>query len=155
MPDALRQLLPHWLASALQRWLTPELGTLIIVASLALLVGSALAVPWLVRRLPADYLLVTTRPQPSARGTHPHRLVLRVARNLLGAALLLLGLAMLLLPGQGLLTMALALVLLDFPGKRRVARAVLGYAPVLAGLNRLRTRAGLPPLELSRTCRPK
>jgi hypothetical protein len=155
MPDTLRRLVPHWVARALQRWLSPELGTLLIVVSLVLFVGSALAVPWLARRLPADYLLVTYRPPPSARGSRPLRLLLRLAKNLLGAALLLTGVAMLFLPGQGILTLALALVLLDFPGKRRVVRAVLGYAPVLAVLNRLRTRAGLPPLEVSRSRHPK
>ncbi|MBN1607590.1 MAG: hypothetical protein JW940_13215 [Polyangiaceae bacterium] len=150
MPDALRQLLPRWLVPALQRWLSAELTTLVIVVSLALLVGSALAVPWLARRLPADYLLVTRRPAPSAGAAHPYRLLLRVTKNLLGAVLLLLGVAMLVLPGQGLLTMALGLVLLDFPGRRKAVRAVLGLAPVLGGLNRLRNRAGLPPLETPR-----
>jgi hypothetical protein len=154
MPDALRRLLPHWLVPVLRRWLTPELATLLVVVSVALLVGSALAVPWFARRLPADYLLITRPPPPSVRAAQPHRLLLRVAKNLLGAVLLLVGAAMLLLPGQGLLTMALGLVLLDFPGKRKAVRAVLGYAPVLAGLNRLRTRAGLPPLETARKREP-
>jgi hypothetical protein len=150
MPDALTRLLPARLVPALRGWLTPELGTLVVVLGLALLVGSALAIPWFARRLPDDYLLATHRPPPSAGAAHPYRLVLRVAKNLLGAVLLLVGVALLVLPGQGLLTMAFGLVLLDFPGKRKAVRAVLGYAPVLAGLNRLRTRAGLPPLETSR-----
>jgi len=150
MPDALRQLLPRWLVPALHHWLSAELTMLVIVVGLALLVGSALAVPWFARRLPADYLIVSRRPASSAGAVPPCRLLLRVAKNILGAVLLLLGVAMLVLPGQGLLTMALGLVLLDFPGKRKAVRAVLGYAPVLGGLNRLRTRAGLPALETPR-----
>lgn len=155
MLEKLRDLLPHWLIGAIQRWLTPGLATLVIVASLGLLIGSALAVPWFARRLPADYLLAMGRPSSTAGGRHPYRLLLRVAKNLLGAVLLLAGVAMLFLPGQGLLTMALALVLLELPGKRKLVRAVLGYAPVLAGLNRLRARVGIPPLVTRRTAPPK
>jgi hypothetical protein len=54
---------------------------------------------------------------------------------------------MLVLPGQGVLTLCVSLFLLDFPGKRRLERRILGYPPVLHALNRLRTRAGQPPFH--------
>jgi hypothetical protein len=155
MAQKARQLLPDWLLGLTEHLLTPEAATWLVVVSLVLLVGSALAIPWFARRLPADYLIVTRRRGSGAGAVHPCRLLLRAAKNLLGAALLLAGAAMLLLPGQGLLTMALGLVLLDLPGKRKLIRAILGYAPVLEALNRLRSRAGLPPLETRRTCHPE
>ena len=71
----------------------------------------------------------------------------RLAKNGLGVVLLAAGIAMLVLPGQGLLTLVVALILLDFPGKRRLQRRIV-YAPrVLAALNALRRRAGREPLE--------
>ena len=71
-----------------------------------------------------------------------------VVGRLLGPAYIgLLGIAMLVLPGQGLLTVAIALALLDLPFKWRLTRAILSYRPAFAGINRLRARAQLPPLE--------
>ena len=61
---------------------------------------------------------------------------------------LLAGLAMLVLPGQGLLTMLIGLLLLDFPGKRALERRVVRRPKILAFLNRMRDRRGREPLRL-------
>jgi hypothetical protein len=105
---------------------------------------SLVGVSWVVRRLPPDYLL-SDAPTPPARGA---ALVGHIARNLLGTLLLLLGLAMLFLPGQGLLTMVVGLVVMDFPGKRTLERRLLRIPSVLRAINRLRARSGRPPLKL-------
>jgi hypothetical protein len=146
MTEKLKQLLPTWLLQAVERWFAPELATIVLVTSLVLLLGSAAAVPWFARHLPADYLVASRRSRLAAGGHHPYRLLLRLAKNLLGAVLLCCGVAMLVLPGQGLLTMALGLVLLDLPGKRKIIRAFLGYTLVFKAFNHLRIRSGLPPL---------
>ena len=67
-------------------------------------------------------------------------------RNALGAVLLAAGIAMLVLPGQGLLTILLGLMLVDFPGKRRAERALVARPNVFEALNWLRAKAGRPPL---------
>ncbi len=83
------------------------------------------------------------------RGHPVVRWGLRGLKNALGVVLVLAGVAMLVLPGQGLLTLAAAMLLLDFPGKRRVERRVLGSPRVLGRVNALRRRFGkaamLPP----------
>jgi hypothetical protein len=71
-----------------------------------------------------------------------------VGKNLLGALLVLAGLAMLVLPGQGILTILLGLAFLDLPGKRRAELWLVSRPPVLAAVNRLRLRAGREPLQL-------
>jgi hypothetical protein len=73
-----------------------------------------------------------------------------IAKNLLGVLLVLVGLGLSLpgIPGQGLLTVLVGIVLLDFPGKRRLERTIVGRRRVLAALNRLRARFHRPPLEL-------
>ena len=55
---------------------------------------------------------------------------------------------MLVLPGQGLLTIVVGLVLLDFPGKFRLERWLVSRPRVLALLNRFRVALNKPPFEL-------
>ncbi len=53
---------------------------------------------------------------------------------------------MLVLPGQGIITLLVGLMLLEFPGKQRLLQRVLGQRQVLRAVNRLRQRAGRGPL---------
>ena len=51
-------------------------------------------------------------------------------------------------PGQGMLTILIGLMLLDVPGKRRLERRIVGRRRILQAINRLRKRFGRPPLVL-------
>ena len=53
---------------------------------------------------------------------------------------------MLVLPGQGVLTILIGVMFINFPGKYRLERWVVMRDPVLKTINRLRQRAGHPPL---------
>lgn len=110
------------------------LGTLLSVASL-------LALPWAVRQLPADYFIGRRRPHWRMRGWG-----VLIARNVGGTLVVLAGIAMLVLPGQGLLTIFAGLIIMEFPGKRRLERALVSRPRVLGALNWLRRRAGVGPL---------
>ena len=118
-----------------------------VVASLVTLAVSALVLGVLLCGLPEDYFR-DARPARTEMGRrHPAlRLAWVVARNGFGLVLLAAGVAMLVLPGQGILTIAAALLLLDFPGKRRVELALFGRPRVLAAANWIRRRAGRAPL---------
>jgi hypothetical protein len=74
----------------------------------------------------------------------------RIAKNLLGLGLVALGIALSVpgVPGQGLLTVLIGLILLDFPGKRGLERRLVARPSVLGTINRLRARFGRPPMEL-------
>lgn len=110
--------------------------------------GTLLIVPWLVVRMPADYFHADYRPVLLWSALHPVlRLLVVVGKNLLGVLLFLMGVAMLVLPGQGLLTMLIGLLLTDFPGKYRFERWLVQRAPVLRAVNWLRQRAGRPALR--------
>jgi len=115
------------------------------VASVALAVLSLLALPFLLARIPADYFHGRRR-QPAPLGGA--RWFGRLLKNVLGGVLLLVGIAMLVLPGQGILTILAALVFLDFPGKRRLEQRLVARPRVLKTINHLRARIGHPPLEL-------
>lgn len=136
----MRQAREAWATAKLPQWADdPSLWGAVSVVSLVLLGASALALPWLLCRVPAGLLRAT--PQK------PRSLPLAILRNLLGLVWLLLGLVMLVTPGQGLLTIMAALLVLDYPGKRRLLRHLLGRPRLLGGINRIRTRRGYPPLE--------
>jgi hypothetical protein len=133
--------LPAWLG-----WLHDPMALLGVgIASAALAVLSLLALPLLLARIPADYFHGRRRPPAPTGGA---RWFGRVLKNVLGGALLLAGIAMLVLPGQGILTILAALVFLDFPGKRRFEQRLVARPHVLNAINRLRARTGHPPLEL-------
>ncbi|MBX3291275.1 MAG: hypothetical protein KF881_00100 [Acidobacteria bacterium] len=72
------------------------------------------------------------------------------AKNLFGVFLILLGLALSLpgVPGQGLLTILLGIIMLDIPGKRPLEARIIKRPNVLAAVNKLRARFDKPPLEL-------
>ncbi len=121
------------------------------VASLATFVVSAVALPWLLTRLPEDYFAETSAtvhsPWPRQRVLY---WVWRLLKNLLGAVLMAAGFVMLITPGQGILTIIAGLWLLDLPGKRRWERSLIGRPKVLASINWIRKKSGQPPLRVSK-----
>jgi hypothetical protein len=111
-------------------------------------VGSIAAAAVLLVRLPATYFL-DGHPRGGWGDRH---VVIRwaalVVKNLVGAVLVGGGVLMLVTPGQGALTILIGVMLLDFPGKRRLERKLIGRPAVLRAINRLRTRFGKPPVVL-------
>jgi hypothetical protein len=71
-------------------------------------------------------------------------------KNLLGAALVVLGLIMSVpgIPGPGIITIVIGLMLLDFAEKRRWARWLMSRPPILRAANRLRRKYGKPPFVM-------
>ncbi len=106
------------------------------VGSTVVTVGLVALAPWVMLRLPADHFV---RPRQDGGALR------RAARVAVGVVLLLLGAAMLVLPGQGVLTMLVGVSLLGLPIERAVARFMLRRPGVARTLNRIRTRAGKPP----------
>ncbi len=137
-------------------WLK-EHGTLLwwmFGVSVGTLVLAVLLLPVLLARMPEDYFVRTAPPPESWRVRHPLlRLVLRVLRNVLGLALVLVGIPLVPLPGQGIVTILAGLALLEFPGKRRLELRVVRVPGVLRAVNWLRGRAGRPPLRLEASAR--
>ena len=135
------------MTEALRPLFAPPVIAVVTVVSLALLVGSVAMLPWFVARLPRDYFVRPDHdPTLSPIRDPGRRRLLHVAKNLGGALLLIAGLAMLVLPGQGVLTILVSLVLLDFPGKRALERRLVARPAVGGALNAIRRRANAEPL---------
>ncbi len=100
-------------------------------------------------KLPADYFKRNHKTELWS-GSHPAlRTAGLIGKNILGVLLLILGILLSIpgVPGQGLLTILLGVMLVDFPGKRRLEQKLLGRPTVTKTINRLRLRFGKPPLE--------
>jgi hypothetical protein len=119
------------------------------VGSLVGFIGTLIAIPFIMVRLPADYFDTRT-PRHWMKDHHPVlRLAGLIVKNVVGAVFLLAGLAMLFLPGQGILTMLIGISLLDFPGKRKLEAKIVGQPTVLHALNAMRAKFDKPPLTLA------
>jgi hypothetical protein len=126
-------------------WTTSQIGWSVAIGT-GLFLGTALIGGLVVIYLPATYFSA-----PRSKWSNAHPAVYwsaLVAKNLLGVVLIVLGIAMLVLPGQGLLTILIGLMLLDIPGKRRLIAALLRRSNMLDPVNRWRAKFGRAPLEL-------
>lgn len=129
--------------------LSKEVLLSLFVLSVVGFVGSLIAIPFILVRLD-PYYFHDSHPRTWMENHHPLlRLAGLVAKNIVGVVFLLAGFAMLFLPGQGILTMLIGVSLVDFPGKRRLERKLVGQPAVLRAINAMREKFGKPPLVVS------
>lgn len=120
------------------------------VLGVATFVVSLITLPIIIARLPVDHFVVERTRSVPWQGARPLRSILLVlGRNLLGVLLVLGGVLMLFLPGQGILTIAIGLLMIDFPKKRAFQAWLLAWKPVNRGINWLRRKADQPEFILS------
>jgi Putative transmembrane protein (PGPGW) len=135
--------------STAQQYVSPEMLITLTVVSLAFFVGTLIAIPFILVRLPADYF-DTRVPRPWMENHHPVlRVIGHVLKNLIGVVFLFAGFLMLFLPGQGILTMLIGISMLDFPGKRKVEAKMIGQPTILHVINNMREKLGKPPLVIA------
>lgn len=129
-------------------WGNVLIGVLIFVASFLINLG---IVSLILVKLPADHFRKNRKtkfwdgPRPALHAAKV------VGKNLLGILLVALGIVLSLpgVPGQGLLTILLGIMLLDFPGRHRLEQKLLSKPSITNAINRLRGRFGKPPLVLN------
>ena len=73
-----------------------------------------------------------------------------ILKNIFGVFLILLGILLSLpgVPGQGILTILLGIIMLDIPGKRPLEARIIKRPAVLGAINKLRAKYGKPGLVL-------
>lgn len=109
------------------------------IASIVLLILSILLIPKLIARIPYNYFSKTRAPtQPQSLSVL--LLISRLVKNIFGLVLVISGIAMLVLPGQGLLTLFIGVLLLEFPGKHKLERYLVSKPAVLNSLNWIRRK---------------
>ena len=130
-------------------WIVDQGALLGWLATLLFLtfVGTLIAVLLLVARIPEDYFVRRHRRRLSWWEQHPVlRVVSVISKNAFGLLFIVAGLAMLVLPGQGIITIVVGLLLIDFPGKFRLERWLARRRQLMRGINWIRLRSGRPPL---------
>lgn len=138
-----------WLLPTVQQYVSTEMLIWLTALSMVFFVGTLIAIPFILVRLPADYFDVRV-PRPWMEDHHPLlRLLGHIVKNAVGAIFLFAGFLMLFLPGQGVLTMLIGISMLDFPGKRKVEAKLIGQPTVLSVINGMRQKFNKPPLLLA------
>lgn len=119
------------------------------LVSLLFFIITLIVIPWLILQIPYDYFAEARRQSFLDELHHPLlRLFLLILKNLLGTCFLILGIALLVLPGQGLLTILLGMILIDFPGKYHLQRWLVSKKSVLNSINWLREKGNKAPIKL-------
>ena len=139
----------EWLSEFWQSltWSKVLIGVGIFAFSLAF---SFAAIAIVLVKIPANYFSSHYRQDFLPNSSWLVRWGAVIAKNLLGVFLILLGIVLSLpgVPGQGILTILLGLIMLDIPGKRPLEARIIQRPTVLAAANSLRARWGKPPLIL-------
>ena len=121
-------------------------GVMLIGVSVASFVVSILFCTLVIAYLPPDYFLPNRR---TSRIRHPVlRIGLKCLKNLLAVVLVIVGIIQIPLPGQGILTILIGIIISDIPGKRKLERRIISSPVVLATANGIRARFKRPLLVL-------
>lgn len=140
-----------WLTRTFQgwefSWWQVLLGAVLFVVTFAI---STAIVSFVLVKLPANYFHSSHNREFLVQ-RHP---ILRgigiAAKNVLGFVLVVLGVLMAVpgVPGPGVLSILLGIMLLDFPGKRALETRIVSRPRVNSAVNALRARFDKPPLML-------
>ena len=115
--------------------------------SLFVFLFSLLSIRWLVALIPEDYFIKKGGSKIKTNNQIGWYLVL-ILKNLIGYSLILGGIVMLVLPGQGLFTIIIGLMLSNYPGKYSVEKKFIAIPTILKSINWLRKKSNKPPLKL-------
>jgi hypothetical protein len=108
-----------------------------------------LAVPAVLIRIPADYFTTPRRHATPWGMKHPAAAwTWRIGHNVVGWVLILAGIAMVVLPGPGLVTIFIGMLLVEFPGKFRLERWIVGRKRVIGLVNAMRKKRGVEELRV-------
>ena len=122
----------------------------LISASVIGFIGSLIVIPWILVQIPSDYFSHKKR-QKHQWGSYPSviRLILLLMKNILGFIFIISGIIMLLIPGQGIITIIVGIILIDFPYKYKIEQWIISHPAILRSINQLRAKAKQSPIERS------
>jgi len=139
----------EWLSSfwASLTWGNILLGVGLFLASLLL---SFLAIGIVMVKIPENYFSSHYQQDFLPNSSWLVRWGAVILKNILGVILVVLGVILSLpgVPGQGVLTILLGLIMLDIPGKRPIEARIIKRPTILAAVNDLRARYNKPPLVM-------
>jgi len=116
-----------------------------ILLSIILFFATLLLIFLVIWWLPADYFISNSSHLSSLEQNPALSKILFLVRNIIGVILIILGIIMLVLPGQGVLTIVIGLILVDFPKKKEFINKLIASKSVQKSLNYLRKKMNKEP----------
>ena len=134
-------------------WSSMNSDLLFLLGSLSIfiLIISVFMMVLIISFLPEDYFKSENRNLISSVQSSQYpllKLLVLITKNFFGILLLLSGILMLVLPGQGILTIITGLVFMDYPGKYKFERKLLRQKGVINSINWIRSRLSKPSLKV-------
>ena len=115
--------------------------------SLFVFIFSLVSIKWLVALIPTDYF-VKKNISKSKKSYSLLWLMSIIVKNIIGYTLILGGILMLVLPGQGLFTILMGLILSNYPGKYTIEKRIISIPSILKTVNWLRKKSNKPRLKI-------
>ena len=116
--------------------------------SLFVFLFSLLSIKWLVSLIPEDYFINKKDSKIKTSNIFIWYIVL-IFKNLIGYSLILGGIMMLVLPGQGLFTIIIGLMMSNYPGKYSIEKKFIAIPAILKSINWLRRKSNKPPIRIT------
>ncbi|MCF6335232.1 MAG: PGPGW domain-containing protein [Spirochaetales bacterium] len=121
--------------------ISAEYWWLSIIPVISVLIPVVL-VPLIVVNLPVDYFVRNEKREKYKKSGFPLSYILYGLKTLSGFLIVCMGIVLLFIPGQGLLTIFTGLVIMDFPGKRKLELILFQRKSVRKAINWIRGRWG-------------
>jgi hypothetical protein len=116
---------------------------LIIIFSGIMFVVSILIIPVFIARLPSTYFIESFEDQKKLT------LPIKLLRFILGALLIITGIIMLFIPGQGVISILIGLILLPILSTKKIVRKLTNSKIIQKTLNATRRRCNKVPFKFS------
>ena len=116
--------------------------------SFLIFIFSLVSIKWLVALIPIDYFVY--KKNSKFKTKYPFTwLISMIIKNIIGYLLIVGGILMLVLPGQGLFTIFIGLMMSNYPGKYYIEKKIIAIPSILKTINWLRKQSNKEPIIIN------
>ena len=116
--------------------------------SFLIFIFSLVSIKWLVALIPSDYFVY--KKDSKFKSKYPLTwLISMIIKNMIGYLLIIGGILMLVLPGQGLFTILIGLMMSNYPGKYYIEKKIIAIPSILKTINWLRKQSDKEPIIIN------
>ena len=116
--------------------------------SFLIFIFSLVSIKWLVALIPIDYFVY--KKNSKFKTKYPFTwLISMIIKNIIGYLLIIGGILMLVLPGQGLFTIFIGLMMSNYPGKYYIEKKIIAIPTILKTINWLRKQSNKEPIIIN------
>ena len=116
--------------------------------SFLIFIFSLVTIKWLVALIPSDYFV--SKKDSKFKSKYPFTwLISMIIKNIIGYVLIIGGILMLVLPGQGLFTIFIGLMMSNYPGKYYIEKKFIAIPSILKTINWLRKQSNKEPIVIN------